>query len=265
VYPRRPSYAFLLSPRWLGLGALALALAVVMVGLGQWQLDRYHQRSEINARIDAAATARPTPVEQVLPPAAPRGGPPPSAAAGWTRVTVTGEYDAARELLVRNRTVQSRVGFEVLTPLRLPDGSAILVDRGWVPPAPSGLSARPDVPAVPGGQVIAVGLIHLSESHAGRVDRVRGQPEVRRIGIPSIARELPYPVYGAYLLLDEQTPAADPRLVPVPAERQNAVQNLGYVIQWWLFAAITLVGFGMLARREGRDRSAPSDRARVSA
>ena len=48
-------YGFLATRRWLGFAALALVLAAVMVGLGCWQLARYHQRSTANAAIDAAA------------------------------------------------------------------------------------------------------------------------------------------------------------------------------------------------------------------
>ena len=33
--------------------------ATVMVLLGLWQLDRYHQRTDINNRIDAGAVATP--------------------------------------------------------------------------------------------------------------------------------------------------------------------------------------------------------------
>ena len=43
-----------------------------------------------------------------------------------------------------------------------------------------------------------------------------------------------------------------PGLTAVPAEKQNALQNAGYVLQWWLFAAMTLAGFAYLARREAR-------------
>ncbi len=32
----------------------------------------------------------------------------------------------------------------------------------------------------------------------------------------------------------------------------NNWQNLGYVVQWWIFAAMTLVGYGWIARREAR-------------
>ncbi|MEV1290323.1 SURF1 family protein [Micromonospora sp. NPDC049679] len=262
-------YRFLLSPRWLGYLALTLAAAMVMVLLGNWQLDRYRQRSSINERIDASSGTTPAEVARVLPApgrTAGAAGPPPPADTAWSRVTATGRYDSANVILVRSRTVEGQVGYEVLTPLVLADGSAVLVDRGWVPPARSGgAMAQPEVPAAPGGEVTVVGRVHLSESGPDRVERREGRLETRRVAVPRIAGQLPYPVYGAYLLLDTQTPPADPAFVPIPVVHQNNWQNGGYVVQWWIFAVMALVGFGWVARREahgGRPgREKPLDRA----
>jgi len=252
-------YRFLLTPRWLGLAALTLVMAGVMVLLGNWQLDRYRTRSAINDRIDAAAEAAPAPLPAVLP--APTGtagapGPAPPATAAWSRVQISGRYDPSHEILARSRTVAGRVGIEVVTPLVLADGSAVLVDRGWIPPAPGGAAAIPEVPPAPAGDVTVVGRVHLSESRPGPLDHRERFITVRRIAVPQLAAELPYPVYGAYVMLDSQTPAADPALVPVPSRRENAWQNGGYVVQWWLLAGLTLVGYVWLARREARE---PSD------
>ncbi|GAB3986720.1 SURF1 family protein [Plantactinospora veratri] len=231
--------------------------------LGNWQLSRYQERAATNERIDETATLAPVPVDQVLPrPGGAAGtvGRPPPAGAAWTRVTVTGRYDSANVILVRSRTVESRVGFEVLTPLRLADGSAVLVDRGWIPPLPGGSAlARPEIPALPSGEVTVVGRVRLSESKPDAVTRRDGRIETRRIAVPTLARELPYPVYSAYLLLDEQTPAADPAFSAIPIRHENDWQNGGYVVQWWLFAALTLVGFGWAARREARGDTTDGD------
>ena len=266
-------YRFLLTARWLGIIALMLALAAVMVGLGLWQLDRYHERSAINDRIDAAAAGQAVPLTSVLPAA----GQAPADAA-WTRVTATGRYDVDNQILVRGRTVNDRVGFEILTPLVLGDGSgraaqeggraiAVLVDRGWVPPAAdAGATALPDVPPAPSGQVTVTGRLHLTESRPSAVNRRAGWLETRRISVPRIADQLPYQVYGAYVLLDEQQPAADERLVPIPVDHENAWMNAGYVVQWWMFAALTLAGLVWLVRREARGSrpSEPRDRLLAS-
>ncbi|MGW0430991.1 SURF1 family cytochrome oxidase biogenesis protein [Micromonospora sp. NPDC003197] len=254
-------YRFLLTPRWLGILALTLVAATVMVLLGNWQLSRYQTRSAINDQIDAATHQTPTPLTETLPgPGSAPGttGQAPQKATEWGRVTVTGRYDSDNTILVRGRTVNSRVGFEVVTPLVLADGSAVLVNRGWVPPASGDAMAQPEVPAAPTGQVTVVGRVHMSESRPDTPQRRNGYIETRRIAVPRLTAELPYSTYGAYLLLDEQDPPADPVFSAIPIKHENNWQNAGYVIQWWLFALMTLVGFGWLARREAHG---PPDRS----
>src|SRR3954452_7245523 len=100
-------YRFLASPRWLGYAALTVAAATVMVLLGFWQLDRYHQRASINARITAGTSAIPVPLTGVVPrPPGPPGtaGPAPRTDTEWLRVQLNGRFDASREILVRGRT-----------------------------------------------------------------------------------------------------------------------------------------------------------------
>ncbi len=247
-------FRLLLTPRWLGYALLAVALAAVMVQLGNWQFSRYEARTAINERIDAGERATPAPVTAVLPrPVAPgAAGPAPPADAAWTPVTATGRYDSANEILVRGRTVERQVGFEVVTPLVLADGSAVLVDRGWIPAPPGAATAVPRVPPAPGGEVSVTGRVHLSESRPRPVQRREGRIEVRRIAVPQLAGELPYPVYNAYVLLTEQRPPADPGFSAIPIQRQNAWLNGGYAVQWWVFAVMTLGAYVWLARREAR-------------
>lgn len=245
-------YRFLLTPRWLGAAALTVIASLVMVMLGNWQLDRYRERTAINDRIDAANTVEPVPLTSKLaaPTAPGTAGASPGEALAWTKVTLTGRYDPANEIQARGRTVGSKVGFEIVTPLILDDGTAVLVDRGWVPAPPGGALDSPDVPVAPTGQVTVVGQIHLSESRPAPVERRDGRLDTRRINLPRLATELPFPVYGAYVLLTEQTPAADPAFVTIPIPHEDSWQNGGYAVQWWIFAGMVFVLYGWQARRE---------------
>lgn len=224
-----------LTRRWIGLLCLTVVAAGLMVLLGRWQWDRYEARHEINARIDASASAQPVPFTP--------GASPPE----WTRVAVTGQFDPSLEILVRNRTVAGRVGFEILTPLLLADGSAVLVDRGWVPPHSTGLTVDPQVPAPPRGTVTVTGLVRESESGA-RVQLRDGRWQARRVGVAEIGAELPYPIAPVYVLADDQST----ELVPVPAEHENDWLNFGYAFQWWIFAGASFFALYWLARRESR-------------
>jgi cytochrome oxidase assembly protein ShyY1 len=233
--------------------------AATMVGLGRWQLDRYHLRDSINQRIDAAASAAPVPLASVItPPAGGAGtaGPPPAKSAEWATVTITGRYDVAHEVLARGRTVNGLVGYEVFTPLVLGDGVAVLVDRGWVPPpATGGASAPPDVPSAPAGEVTVLGRVHAPESRASVPSPVNGRLEVRRVAPAQAATIMPYALFGAYVTMDSQTPPAE-GFVSIPPGRENALMNASYVVQWWLLAGLTVFGFGYAAWRERRGRDA---------
>ena len=62
--------------------------------------------------------------------------------------------------------------------------------------------------------------------------------------------------HGGYGWTRDLPDARDVTFAAIPSDHQNAAMNLGYVVQWWAFAALTLVGFGWVARREahGSDR-----------
>src|SRR5262245_9846651 len=105
-----------------------------MVFLGRWQLHRFHERTAFNDAVAAGEAGAAQPIADALP------GPGQKTPEGaqWKRVTATGTYDATHEVLVRNRTADSQVGFEIITPFVLTDGSVVLVDRGWIPPSAGG-------------------------------------------------------------------------------------------------------------------------------
>jgi cytochrome oxidase assembly protein ShyY1 len=169
---------------------------------------------------------------------------------------VSGRYDPAHEIQARGRTVDSDVGFEIVTPLVLADGTAVLVDRGWVPAPAAGAGAAPVAPPAPTGEVTVVGQVHLSESRPTPIGHRDGRLDTRRIAVPRIAHEMPYPVYGAYVLLTSQTPAADPAFTRIPIDHEDSWQNGGYAVQWWLFSLMALFAFGWQARNQAQARAA---------
>jgi cytochrome oxidase assembly protein ShyY1 len=164
----------------------------------------------------------------------------------WTKVTVTGRYDADHEVQARGRTVNSKVGYEILTPLVLPDGTAVLVDRGWVPYAGDDANSAPVSSPPPTGDVTVVGQVHLSESRGTEVTTRDGRLDTRRVSLPRLSEKLPYPLYGAYVLVSE--PAQG--FTKISIDHEDSWQNAGYAIQWWLFSALALIMYGWQARKE---------------
>lgn len=235
-------YRFLFSWRWLGLSLLGLVLAATCVGLGIWQHDRYELRSATNARIEAAATDdSPAKADTALSTDAE-----PGEDTLWSKVEATGRFDAEGQVLIRNRSVDGQNGYEVVTPLILSDGTALLVDRGWVPPAASGATEAPEVPVPPDGTVTVSGRVRASESPLGSVTEVSGTLQARSVNVAAIAKQLDTDVRKGYITQDD--PAKGFTAIPVPT--QAAWQNFAYAYQWWLFAAMIPVGLFMIARKE---------------
>jgi cytochrome oxidase assembly protein ShyY1 len=230
------------SLRWLGLIALAGVLIAACIYLGDWQHQRYEQRAAINERIAAAeADDSPAPVETLL-----TVDTQPDDGTVWTKVRATGTFDTEGQILIRARSVNSQAGYEVVTPLLLADGTAVLVDRGWIPSSPSGATELPDVPAAPDGEVEITGRVRASESRIADINEVDGARQARSVNVDQIADDLDYPVLGGYITDDD--PAAG--FTEIPVVEQRSWQNFAYAYQWWLFALLIPVGLVMIARRE---------------
>jgi cytochrome oxidase assembly protein ShyY1 len=243
-------YRFLLRPRWIALTVLMLAMTPACVALGQWQLHRYHERHDANTLVHRNLSASPVPVGELTAPTQDL-----DRRDIWRAVTATGRFDTRHQLLVRNRTQQGRAGLYVLTPLVTADGSAVVVNRGWVPPGPTAADLPP-VPPPPTGTVTVRGRIRPPETLASSGIRDRaGAPagEIYRIDTALIRQRLPYPLDRAYVEQTEGQGPAGPAAVPPPADQDEGM-NLSYVVQWNLFAVIAVLTWGVLVGRETRRR-----------
>ena len=125
------------SAPWWAMTALAVALCIAFAGLGRWQWQRGQARQK---EWDAFARG----ADEVRPLGASKMDDVPR----FARVALTGRFRPDRQFLLDNRSHGGQPGYEVLTPLELAGGRALLVDRGWV--AFTGSRARlPDVSFAP--------------------------------------------------------------------------------------------------------------------
>lgn len=181
-----------------------------------WQLDRLHQR---RARNQAAAQ------RLALPPIEVRRDTR-ADSARQRRVIAHGIYDYPAEKTWAGRSFEGTPGVALITPLRLADGAAVLVDRGWAPSpdafhVDASLYREPDSATVTGVAMIPP----------------RGRGDVEVTGF------LPFVIQ-----LDGPDPAARlPRRWPPPAFDNGP--HLSYAIQWFSFALIALVGTAVLIRK----------------
>jgi cytochrome oxidase assembly protein ShyY1 len=191
-----------------------------------------------------------------------RVGVAPASAVEWRRVTASGTYDAAHQLLVRNRVRHNVNGYEVLVPLRTSTGVDLLVDRGWIPAGPTA-AAPAQLPSVPSGTVTVVGRVRPPEG--ARSDAGLPQGQTHRIVPARVAALTGRPTYGGFVDLAQETPAQStgPALILSPDQDDSGgwwkPPHLAYAIQWFLFIGIAVIGWAFLGRRELRSAAQPDD------
>lgn len=238
----------LFTRRWLIAVLVAIVFCVACVFLGRWQWGRYENRRTQADLVETHYGADPVPLSTVLP----AGAATLPDDQVWRRVVVTGRYAAEKRQLVRNRPQNVTYGYEVLDPLVLPDGGAVLVDRGWVPNAERA-DVLPQVPPPPNAEVRVVGWLRQGEPALQR-DMPAGQLASIDLGAAGQATGLE--LRPAYLILDSERTAdgATPeRPQPLLPPRTDTGPHLAYAIQWWGAAPVGFVLVFVYLRREYRD------------
>lgn len=230
--------------------ALVLLVVPSFIWLGFWQLDRAEQRAaSVDLQQDNVA-AEPVPVEEL---ATVGSDVPPEDR--WRTVEAEGTWDTDHQLLLRNRDGSQGVGFHVLTPLVTDDGTALLVNRGWIE---RGETAKdtPEVPPVPEGTIEVTGRLQFGETEENTGLREHGglpEGQIMFVDIERLSGELPYPIYGGYAELIEQDPVPDPAPERIALREEDQGMSASYAFQWWVFTIVVVVGWIILIRRELQD------------
>ena len=238
--------------RWALLACAVAVLATAFVRLGEWQLDRLHERREGNAITLRNEQAPVRAFAEVF-------TKPVTEQDQWQRVSASGVFDAERQFVVRYRNQGDRKGYEVVTALRTEAGT-VLVDRGFLA-VPGGTRIPSAAPPPPAGQVTVVGYVRRNEEgRRGAVLPVNGQ--VRLINSAALGTALPYPVVDGYLAATTVDPPQAGGLEPVSLPEMSEGPHFWYAVQWFMFAGLGLTGIvifiraDLRARRESR-RTAP--------
>lgn len=251
-------YRFALRPKWIFSHLFAVVLIVTMVNLGFWQLGRLHDKQSRNARVTAQSRSPVVDVGRVL---TGRSSFFDASRVEFRTVAVKGRYRADQELLVRSRSLEGVPGSWVMTPLQLGDGSAVVVNRGWI--ANSGrFDAVPPAFRAPPGTVDVVGLVRLTETRGsfGPKDPPTGRlANLARADIARFRTQVDEPLLPAWLQLESQVPtfANAPRPIAIPVLDEGP--HMSYAIQWFLFSTIALVGYPLILRRRARELARGDD------
>ncbi len=245
---------FVLNRRWAMYLAVAVLFAVACLLLSRWQWARLDEAKAANALVADNWDREPVPLTDVLTERDQW-----RRLDTWTPVVLEGEYLEREQLLVRNRPLNGQPGFEVLTPLRLADGSVFVVDRGWVPTGEA--QDAPDaVPAPPSGPVTVVARLKAGEPTLPGRSAPEGQ--VATVHLPTVADRIGAPTWvNAYGILESEQPAP-PEDRPIAMQRPPADEgpHLSYALQWIAFGVMAFIGLGWAVRTEYRLRNADDPR-----
>jgi surfeit locus 1 family protein len=233
-------YAFLRRPKWIAFTLGILVLVIVMVNLGLWQLRRLDEREARNDAVRARETQPAVPVAQA------DGG-------EWQPVRATGEYDVDAQVLVRNRSLRGSPGYHVLTPLVLPTGEALVVNRGFIPLETTG--DAPMVPEPPAGSVTVDGRVRESQTRGrfGPRDPEEGTlTAMARADVARLQQQTAYPLLPFYVELESSSPSDPGGPTPIPLPDLDSGPHLSYAIQWFTFATLAVVGWVVVVRKTAR-------------
>lgn len=224
-------------PRWAVVATLTASS--LMIGLGAWQWQRGLDKQAMRRQYAEADRAPPLKLERAA--VAPQGY-------GAVAAIADGRYEAQRQLLLDNQ-VRNRVpGYHVWTPLRLDDGSLLMVNRGWVPQNPD----RRVLPSleVPGGSQRLHGLwralpepgLRLASGDCTAAGSARAWPRIEQYPTAAdLACLYGEPVLAGELLLAPEATGGYIREWAVGDNGFPPSRHYGYAAQWFAFAA-TLIG-----------------------
>ncbi len=243
----RRDYRFARRPRWLVGHAIALIAIVAFANLGMWQLRRHDERRALDQVVAARIEAPPLDLSSL--------GEWDIDELEYRQVRVSGTFDLAGEVVLQARSFQGRSGHNVLTPLVLEEGRAVIVNRGWVPidiEGPPVVGAGP-----PPGEVAVVGVARRPERRTGfgPADSAEDRPErISRIDVARLAQQSSHALEPFYLqLVAPDPPEGFPLLLDLP-EPGGGPPHLSYAVQWFAFTGVVVIGYPLLLRATAQKR-----------
>jgi surfeit locus 1 family protein len=157
------------------------------------------------------------------------------ASALYRRVRLTGEFATDYQILLDNRVYQGLAGYHVVVPLRLKQGGAILVNRGW---REAGIRDRLPVIDDPTGRQTVEGI--LVPARARYLELAFGSDAGHLWQNLDLDRYRAW--FGGNLsdwLLLRTDPVQDRLVRQWPAPDVGVERHRSYALQWFALAALT--------------------------
>ncbi len=208
--------------------ATAIALAI-LVSLGVWQLRRLAWKEAILARIDAAETAPPVPLQASTPPL-------------FTRVTAQGTLAGSPIALYGVEVRDNHLGAQLVERLDRPGAAPLVVVLGWVP--------TDSHAAAVSGPATITGYIRLPEqpNWLSAPDDPAGR-HFYTLNPKTIGAALGAPDAAPFVLVALGRRGAWGQPVPADALPRPVNNHLNYALTWFGLAASLAAVFGVWATR----------------
>ena len=212
---------------------LAAALVALTLRLGFWQLSRAEQKIQWQHNIETQASLSALTLAQL------RDEP-----QAWKqthrRVVLQGEWLNDKTVYLDNRAHLGRMGFWVMTPLRVQRGQVVWVQRGWVERDANDPRQMPALPlpldAEPIEGRIAPPLSHMVELGEGPALSAQNLPQIRaNLDLPQMQSLVQDNVMAVVV----QTGAEGGGLRrDWPQVAASAGKNQAYAFQWFALSAL---------------------------
>lgn len=233
---------------------VALGCALLTARFGVWQLSRAHAKLANEALVAERGAMPALPAEALA-------RDPATAQAQWQRhIVLTGQWDAAHTVYLMNRTMDERSGFYVMTPLRLPGGGAVVVQRGWVARDDADPMKVPPV-TMPGGTVTLHGHVAPWPSHWIDIGHGAAGPVRQNLELDAFTAESGLALRPETVVEDATADnAADGlrRDWPSTVGGVSVTTNYGYAVQWFAMS-VAFLGLYVWLQFIRPRRKAPAD------
>jgi surfeit locus 1 family protein len=217
--------------RWRRVAVLLATVVGVAVTarLGWWQLDRAAEKAARQTLLTERANLPPLPAAAL----ARRAD---EAEAQWQRrIVVTGRWIERATVFLDNRPMSGRVGFHVVTPLQLDDGSAVLVQRGWAPRDAQQRDRLPPVVTPTHAETIEARIVP-TPSQLYDLGGEGSGPIRQNLDIATAARTFGLPLRPVVLL--QVGADSDGLRRDWPAPSVGIDKHHGYAVQWFALSAL---------------------------
>lgn len=252
-----------LTVRWILTTLLVIAGVGILIRLGFWQLDRLEWRRAFNSRATSQLNAPELDLNVVQPVDDLYD-------MEYRSVTVTGKYDFSQEVLLRNQVWENRLGYHVLTPLKITGSDwYVLVDRGWIPFEDAISRSKYQGP----GDTRVQGMLRRGQEKpdfGGVADPTLSPGETRLdawnvVNLQRITEQSNMLLLPAYIIQGPQAGWTSLPYRSLPEIEISEGSHQSYAMQWFSFAAILGLGYPFFVRRQLKKQSQTEDTAILDA